>query len=941
MREDRVGEAVRAAVGDRVGLGGGAQERDRELASLRAVAVLGVVEERDAEVRLGEVRVAVRAALELRVLPLGVVVRRARDGAVLDLEAGLVRDDVRRERRAQELVRLAPVVGRGLEVEALGAGREADRLHEARGADREGRAQAAADGPVEGLGRLDLRRADGHAVEVFVDVPRVEGVRVVVVEREDVARIRARDELAPALLVERADHAERLRVDLVADARVLEDEKALRAAARRDGSLRRRGLQQRGEGARRDFHLHENLAVFFLRGQRALRAATRAFRAGPSGRQRNGAGKGGGRRVEERERVLLPREHRGGGLGGEGAGLLRDAADERAALLVDAVDRRAGDDVVELAEQERLPEAEQLGLRILRRAASGGRRAEHLCGAQRLLPAAVGELLRGLRGVGGAVHLEVELAAPDVEVGLLLGDAVHRVLREAERHGRAAVEGGAAAAALDVLLLRAAAAVAHAEERDGDVDDPRLAVVRLVVLELLGHQVRVVGVLRREVRDDARAVDALPHERVVRELVVAVPGELLREEEADAALAQDLRQLAGVAEDVGEPEVARDDAELLLEEALPDEALAHERLARGDVAVGLDPHAALHLPAAVGDGLLDLPVERRVVLLAELVELGLGRAVPELGVALHVEDLARERAADLADGLAQRPEPLHVDVRVADRGDAHRGGVDADAPHGPAQLLVDGARAAAPGRQQVERAARRADDLDAARGLLREGSSEGEDDVEVLLELPLVVVEAADRELVDGGAPRAVDRLRRGALRDGVGAARDAEHVVRAGVDPEVDLLAALRLREPVEVVLAVAGHERAAVREADERAALRVEDERLAVEVEVERDARALPRLRHLARHVEPAAVERAAPALAPLDRAVLELQALGVGDGLLRDGGLGAQRDALGGDFVDEAARDLADAVLVDVEVEVRHGLVVLWSCGLVVGRSGGPTV
>ena len=157
---------------------------------------------------------------------------------------------------------------------------------------------------------------------------------------------------------------------------------------------------------------------------------------------------------------------------------------------------------------------------------------------------------------------------------------------------------------------------------------------------------------------------------------------------------------------------------------------------------------------------------------------------------------------------------------------------------------------------------------------------------------------------------------------DRVGAARDAEHVVRAGVDPEVDLLAALRLREPVEVVLAVAGQERAAVREADERAALRVEDERLAVEVEVERDARALPRLRHLAGDVEPAAVERAAPAFALLDRAVLELQAVRPRDGFLRDGGLGAQRHAFGGDFVGEAPGELADAFLVDVEVEVGHG-------------------
>ena len=311
------------------------------------------------------------------------------------------------------------------------------------------------------------------------------------------------------------------------------------------------------------------------------------------------------------------------------------------------------------------------------------------------------------------------------------------------------------------------------------------------------------------------------------------------------------------------------------------------------------------------------------MLLAQRVELRLRRAVPEARVALHEQDLARERAADLADGLAQRPEPLHVDVRVADRGDPGRGGVDADAPDRPGERLADGARAAALGRVEVERAARGAGDLDAARGLLRQRAQEREDHVEVELELPLVPVEAADGELRHGGGVGAVQLRERDARGGGVGEALHAEHVVRAGLDPEVDPLAALRLREPVEVVLAVAVEERAAVREADERAALRVEDAALAAEVEVERHVRALPGLRHRADDMEPAALEGAAPALSLPDRAVRELEAVGPRDGLLRDGDLGLERHALGGDFGGEAAqRDLADALLVDRKVEVGHG-------------------
>jgi len=88
----------------------------------------------------------------------------------------------------------------------------------------------------------------------------------------------------------------------------------------------------------------------------------------------------------------------------------------------------------------------------------------------------------------------------------------------------------------------------------------------------------VVGVGRREVGEHLRAVDPLPRERVVLGRIEPVPRQLLCEEAGDAGAAHDLRELAVVAEDVGIPELAAAAAELALEEALPVQELAHERL---------------------------------------------------------------------------------------------------------------------------------------------------------------------------------------------------------------------------------------------------------------------------------------------------------------------------------------------------------------------------
>ena len=70
-------------------------------------------------------------------------------------------------------------------------------------------------------------------------------------------------------------------------------------------------------------------------------------------------------------------------------------------------------------------------------------------------------------------------------------------------------------------------------------------------------------------------------------------------------LAHDLRQLAVVAEDVGVPELAAAAAEALLEVALAVQELPQQRLAGGDVAVGLDPACRRPAPSRPLDERLD------------------------------------------------------------------------------------------------------------------------------------------------------------------------------------------------------------------------------------------------------------------------------------------------------------------------------------------------
>ena len=280
--------------------------------------------------------------------------------------------------------------------------------------------------------------------------------------------------------------------------------------------------------------------------------------------------------------------------------------------------------------------------------------------------------------------LKIELAFPRFQTAVVLY-ALVQLIKEGTRgllpHLRQAANAlFHALGGLEHLTRRAAAAVAVA------VGDQNIVVDLFILIALprahdgIGMQIAVVsrkeallGILtdaerRDEMREHLGAVDALPEEGVIRDAVDLVPRELGGHEIVHAGLFHDLRQCAGIAEHIRQPQDFIILAEFLAEEALAVQELAHERLAGGQVAVGLEPHAALDLPAALRDALLDLFVHLRIALLEEIVQNRLAGHELIAGKLVHELEHRCKGAHDLFAGLRDRPPPRHVDVRMADTG---------------------------------------------------------------------------------------------------------------------------------------------------------------------------------------------------------------------------------------------------------------------------------
>ncbi len=270
---------------------------------------------------------------------------------------------------------------------------------------------------------------------------------------------------------------------------------------------------------------------------------------------------------------------------------------------------------MKLVEEDEFPRAVELLRGVWGPGQRVCERGEQLRIVEGDLRAAVVPLDARLGGVGPAVEFKVEFPDPHGRVAQVSLAALEELSRRAMFDTRQALEVLHAAERGEHATGGTAPAVAVSIEVAAFAGALVVLEVAHVIEELLHRGVPVVGVRGREVGEHAAAVDPLPEEGVAGRLVELVPGELLGEEETDARPAHDLRERARVSEDVRVPKLATGDPELLAEEALAVEELADERLARGDVAVGLDPCPSRRHEAPLGDAPLDLFPERGMPLL--------------------------------------------------------------------------------------------------------------------------------------------------------------------------------------------------------------------------------------------------------------------------------------------------------------------------------------
>ena len=120
-----------------------------------------------------------------------------------------------------------------------------------------------------------------------------------------------------------------------------------------------------------------------------------------------------------------------------------------------------------------------------------------------------------------------------------------------------------------------------------------------------------------KVRQHFRAVNAFPNKGVIGEGRAAVigPEDFLRREEPDIAAAHDLRQGAGVAEYIRQPEHFAVHAEFLAVEALTVDQLADQAFAAGDISIRLHPGCTIGDPLAPLGCLADIFIQLRVFFL--------------------------------------------------------------------------------------------------------------------------------------------------------------------------------------------------------------------------------------------------------------------------------------------------------------------------------------
>ena len=223
----------------------------------------------------------------------------------------------------------------------------------------------------------------------------------------------------------------------------------------------------------------------------------------------------------------------------------------------------------------------------------------------------------------------------------------------------------------DILDGRAAAVVAHAvKAHDGKARALLLGQRRGDVL-LHGAIARAVAVDDAEGRHTG-AVRRKPPKQRPGQLRILEGIRTQKDVVFNAAALQQRGQHGRMSEGIHVVARAHGHAELFLKIALAVQKMSGEGLARGHVAVGLNPHAADDAPAALGHPGADLLEHGRAALLHPAVVLRAGGGEHEVLRLIHAIQRGLERRLDLLITLLPLPEPDGVDVGVADHVN-HRG----------------------------------------------------------------------------------------------------------------------------------------------------------------------------------------------------------------------------------------------------------------------------
>ena len=243
--------------------------------------------------------------------------------------------------------------------------------------------------------------------------------------------------------------------------------------------------------------------------------------------------------------------------------------------------------------------------------------------SQRKLAAPVERFCASLRGVGTTMGLEIQLAGighfrPTFLV--LCQEKVHRRRHSEFRHP---FQIHFPPEIFQMFAGRAAAAIPPAE----GIKPLGEAFFLQPLSPALDHSGRVglAVVIVMEMGFHPRAVNALPDESIVRELLPTVigPKDLLSGEIFHPTAAHDLRQCAGIAKDIRQPEQLALHAKLLPVKSLAVDHLADQTFTAADIGIRLHPGGPIRNPLPPLGSFFDLRIEIRVMLLNHSVEMGL------------------------------------------------------------------------------------------------------------------------------------------------------------------------------------------------------------------------------------------------------------------------------------------------------------------------------